>query len=166
MDPAIVIPVTSTLIAAAGLLVVIDRRSASRWKDTNEVITKAVKAVDDRLRTDLKDTEDRLRTDVKDSEHRLRTDVKASEDRLRTDLKDSEARFRSEAEGLRSLLDALDSAVLKLRVSILQMPRMPEGILSEPERLHEIFGLRMSEGISDVSNPAPPPVPGKLKSDR
>ena len=166
MDPAIVIPVASTLIAAVGLFVVIDKRGASRWKETNEAITKAVKAADDRLRIDLKDSEERLRTDLNNSENRLRADLKGSEDRLRADLKDSEIRLRKEAEGMRDTLGALSDAVLNLRVSILQMPRLPEGIVRGPERLGEIIGPRMPKSIFNVPDPEQAPVPDKLEADR
>ncbi|MCY4028765.1 MAG: hypothetical protein OXH75_20895 [Acidobacteria bacterium] len=146
MDAQTVIAAASVLLAALGLLFVADRRGASRSKEVSD----AVKAAEGQLRTDLKDTEKQLRAALRESEERLRTDLRESETRLRTDLKDSEERFRRESDGIAGKLADLSNDVSNLRVSLLQMPNLPEGIVSGPEGLRMRFE-RQPEGI--VSDP-------------
>ena len=95
----------------------------AQWEERTENLEQGVDRVEQVLptlatREALRATEERLRTEIKDTEQRLRTEIKDTEQRLRTEITDAEQRTRTHfdvvAESLRDDVRLVAEAVATL----------------------------------------------------
>ena len=156
MDPQIVIAAATALVAVIGLVFVAVNQGRSHARE----ISDAVAGAEARLNTALNGVEERLRTDLKDAEGRLRTELQDAEGRLRTELQASTKRLYTETDRLRNKFDELTTSVWEVRGTILNMPRLPENLVTTPGALFQ--PLTRPAGIQEVGT-APmerPPTAG------